>query len=385
MAWHIFEKLLEGVANYSPFIGKVWITFLFMFRLIMVASIGDTVYGDEQSSFKCNTLQPGCENVCYNHFAPISQIRFWAVQILFVGTPSIMFIIYAMHRMTTIPPSHAKSSSDGADDESEKPKKIETASSSTSSSKAGLPGYDEIMHNGSRVGKGKNGKLLKKVEEATINQKWNKFDGSRSEVIYVNRPQTKETQRKSPAKKSHQAKRKAVYQQDGKTEIVKTPGIVRAYVVQAFLRTAIEAVFLYLQYDMYKFDVPELYVCNGFPCPRTVECFVSRPMEKTLFLRFMYAMTIVSLLLNLIEIYQLISKWVRRSCCRSGNSNAVSLDDRLPMEEVVIQREDGAIFRRARMQNTFPDLGPIPRSYDNSLGESSGDESMDSDYRFYGR
>lgn len=42
----------------------------------MVASVGDTVYSDEQSAFACNTLQPGCPNVCFNQFSPISQIRY---------------------------------------------------------------------------------------------------------------------------------------------------------------------------------------------------------------------------------------------------------------------------------------------------------------------
>jgi len=48
---------------------------IFFCRLIIVISIGDSIYGDEQSNFICNTLQPGCSNVCYNQFAPISQIR----------------------------------------------------------------------------------------------------------------------------------------------------------------------------------------------------------------------------------------------------------------------------------------------------------------------
>jgi len=108
MGWHIYEKLLESVANYSPFIGKLWITFLFIFRFLVIVSIGDSVYGDEQEEFVCNTLQPGCEQVCYNHFAPLSHIRFWAVQILFVGTPSVLFMVYAMHVMTTIPVEEPK-------------------------------------------------------------------------------------------------------------------------------------------------------------------------------------------------------------------------------------------------------------------------------------
>ena len=34
--------------------------------------------------------------------------RFWAVQILFVGTPSVLFMVYAMHVMTTIPVEEPK-------------------------------------------------------------------------------------------------------------------------------------------------------------------------------------------------------------------------------------------------------------------------------------
>ena len=32
MAWHIIEKLLEEVAKHSTFVGKVWITAIFLFR-----------------------------------------------------------------------------------------------------------------------------------------------------------------------------------------------------------------------------------------------------------------------------------------------------------------------------------------------------------------
>ena len=38
----------------------------FIFRLLIVSMIGSQVYGDEQGQFKCDTNQPGCQNVCYN-------------------------------------------------------------------------------------------------------------------------------------------------------------------------------------------------------------------------------------------------------------------------------------------------------------------------------
>lgn len=39
-------------------------------------------------------------------------IRFWAVQILFVGTPSIVFIVFAMHKMSTLSAKKAKEEMD---------------------------------------------------------------------------------------------------------------------------------------------------------------------------------------------------------------------------------------------------------------------------------
>ena len=35
MAWHIIEKLLEEIAKHSTFVGKVWITAIFLFRIVV--------------------------------------------------------------------------------------------------------------------------------------------------------------------------------------------------------------------------------------------------------------------------------------------------------------------------------------------------------------
>nr|CAB3249087.1 gap junction alpha-5 protein [Phallusia mammillata] len=401
MAWHIFEKLLEEVANYSPFIGKVWITFIFIFRLIMVVSIGDTVYGDEQSSFKCNTLEPGCENICYNRFAPISQIRFWAVQILFVGTPSIMFVVYATHRMTTIPPversestRRTESDSTARTDETQESgrgerKRRKTKKQSEKEKEMngrGPPDYEEVIRNGVKITISSTGKRASESDSdsgSNVNEKYvSKVQEDHAAGI---RNELKKCIKNVEDKdKTVKAERKTVYAQGGTTEVIKTPGIVRAYAAQAVLRTVIEVGFLYLQYRMYNFIVPEMYVCEGYPCPRIVECFVSRPTEKTLFLRFMYIMSLVSLLLNVIELYLLISKWVRRTCCSGSKTTEVPHGDRLPMEEIIIDRQRGQHgYRRARMQNTFPDLGPFPRFADGVGDDGSDHGTMDSDYRFY--
>ena len=83
MAWHIVEKLLEQTAEHSTLVGKFWVTFFFVLRFLMVVSIADTVFGDDQGKFVCNTLTPGCENVCFNDYSPVSLIRLWALQVCF--------------------------------------------------------------------------------------------------------------------------------------------------------------------------------------------------------------------------------------------------------------------------------------------------------------
>lgn len=75
MSWAVLEKLLTELSGSLSLAGKIWITFLFIFRVIVVLSIGDKIFSDEQSRFHCDTNTPGCANVCFNRFNPISPIR----------------------------------------------------------------------------------------------------------------------------------------------------------------------------------------------------------------------------------------------------------------------------------------------------------------------
>lgn len=97
--WSILGRFLSEVQNHSTVIGKIWLTMLLIFRILLVALVGDAVYSDEQSKFTCNTQQPGCNNVCYDTFAPVSHLRFWVFQIVLVSTPSIFYIVFVLHKI----------------------------------------------------------------------------------------------------------------------------------------------------------------------------------------------------------------------------------------------------------------------------------------------
>ncbi|XP_008567318.1 PREDICTED: gap junction alpha-3 protein [Galeopterus variegatus] len=95
--WSFLGKLLESAQEHSTVIGKVWLTVLFIFRILVLGAAAEEVWGDEQSDFTCNTQQPGCENVCYDRAFPISHIRFWALQIIFVSTPTLIYLGHVLH------------------------------------------------------------------------------------------------------------------------------------------------------------------------------------------------------------------------------------------------------------------------------------------------
>ncbi len=97
--WSALGKLLDKVQAYSTAGGKVWLSILFIFRILVLGTAVESAWGDEQSAFKCNTLQPGCENVCYDKSFPISHVRFWVLQIIFVSMPTLLYLSHVMFLM----------------------------------------------------------------------------------------------------------------------------------------------------------------------------------------------------------------------------------------------------------------------------------------------
>uniref|UniRef100_A0A1A7XD58 Connexin 45.6 n=1 Tax=Iconisemion striatum TaxID=60296 RepID=A0A1A7XD58_9TELE len=95
--WSLLGNILEEVQEHSTSVGKVWLTILFIFRILVLGTAAESSWGDEQSDFQCDTKQPGCTNVCYDSAFPIAHIRYWVLQIVFVSTPSLIYMGHAMH------------------------------------------------------------------------------------------------------------------------------------------------------------------------------------------------------------------------------------------------------------------------------------------------
>ncbi|CAL8295467.1 unnamed protein product [Merluccius merluccius] len=98
MNWAFLQGLLSGVNKYSTAFGRIWLSVVFIFRLMVFVVAAEKVWGDEQKDFDCNTRQPGCHNVCYDHFFPISHTRLWALQLIFVTCPSLLVVLHVAYR-----------------------------------------------------------------------------------------------------------------------------------------------------------------------------------------------------------------------------------------------------------------------------------------------
>ncbi|XP_054676587.1 gap junction beta-7 protein isoform X2 [Grus americana] len=205
MSWEFLCDLLSGVNKYSTRIGRIWVAIVFMFRLLVYIVATENIWKNEHDEFECNIRQPGCENVCFDHFFPVSHIRLLALQLIMVSTPSLFVVFHVVYQENR-----------------------------------------EKHHNQ---------KLYKSPGE---------IDG----------------------------------------------GLLCTYLISLILKMGFEIVFLVLFYKLYNgFKVPRLVKCDIRPCPNTVDCYISKPTEKTIFLYFLVASSCLCIVLNLSELSYLIFKY----------------------------------------------------------------------------
>ncbi|XP_049914141.1 gap junction protein alpha 10 b [Epinephelus moara] len=238
--WNLLGSILEEVHIHSTIVGKIWLTILFIFRMLVLGVAAEDVWDDEQSEFVCNTEQPGCKNVCYDQAFPISLIRYWVLQIIFVSSPSLVYMGHALYRLRTL--------------EKERHRKKACL-------KAELEGTDPVQEDHKRIER-----ELRKLDE-------------------------QKRVRKAPLRGS----------------------LLRTYVFHILTRSVVEVGFIIGQCALYGIGLSPLYKCERLPCPNSVDCFVSRPTEKNIFMVFMLVIAGVSLFLNLLEIFHLGVKKIKES------------------------------------------------------------------------
>ncbi|XP_035289330.1 connexin 39.9 [Anguilla anguilla] len=281
--WNLLGKLLESAQEHSTVVGKVWLTVLFIFRILVLGAAAEKVWGDEQSGFTCDTKQPGCQNVCYDKTFPISHIRFWVLQIIFVSTPTLIYLGHILH--------------------------------------------------------------LVRMEEKHKQQ-----EKERAQLALQND--------KQPLLGS-KAKKASVRDEQGR---IRLHGVLlRTYVFNVIFKTLFEVGFIVAQYFLYGFELKPLYTCNRPPCPNVVNCYISRPTEKTIFILFMLVVACISLLLNLVEMYHLGFTKCRQGLRYRRSHLASELGSKAPSEAAVPFVPN---------YNCFPRHHPVPGPFQTSAGFS---------------
>lgn len=251
ISFHIFSHSL-----FVCLLFRILLTVVVIFRILIVAIVGETVYDDEQTMFVCNTLQPGCNQACYDKAFPISHIRYWVFQIIMVCTPSLCFITYSVHQSAK-----------------QKERRYSTVYLTLDKDQDSLK-RDES----------------KKIKNTIVNGVLQNTENSTKEA----EPDCLEV-KEIPN----------LAMRTTKSKMRRQEGISRFYIIQVVFRNALEIGFLVGQYFLYGFNVPSVYECDRYPCIKDVECYVSRPTEKTVFLVFMFAVSGFCVVLNLAELNHL--------------------------------------------------------------------------------
>ncbi|XP_031581969.1 gap junction protein alpha 4 [Oreochromis aureus] len=242
--WSFLEHLLEEGQEYSTAIGRVWLTVLFLFRMLVLGTAAESAWDDEQADFVCNTIQPGCTAVCYDKAFPISHFRYFVLQVIFVSTPTIFYF-----------------------------------------------GYVAI-----RAGKERRQDEEKQAEEGSAG-------GRKNGEVHTERGDI--TKKEEPGKEKSGVKGRRL---EKSPEVPKLKGrLLGAYAFSILLKVLLEVGFIVGLWFLYDgFFIAPKFECKKNPCPHTVDCFVSRPTEKTIFTIYTQVIAAISLLLNLIELLHLL-------------------------------------------------------------------------------
>ncbi|KAK1804722.1 hypothetical protein P4O66_003574 [Electrophorus voltai] len=235
--WGFLEHLLEEGQEYSTGIGRVWLTVLFLFRMLVLGTAAESAWDDEQSDFVCNTKQPGCEAVCYDKAFPVSHFRYFVLQVIFVSTPTIFYFGYV-----ALQARKAQKLGEGTEED------------------------------------------CRRVQEG-------KALVERLDVIHE---EDEEGEKQVVKQKTHAPPPKL----KGK--------LLGAYALSIALKVVLEVGFIVGLWFLYGFVIPERYECQRDPCPHTVDCFISRPTEKTIFTIYTQVIAVISVLLNILELLHLL-------------------------------------------------------------------------------
>jgi len=303
--WQLIIEMFHLVAFaeqlflHSALVGKIWYCVVYVFRFVGALTVAEMVYDDEQSAFKCSTRAVGCKTACYDQFAKMSHLRFWSFQLLALNIPVVLFHMYALHEK----------------------QKFEALAAH----------HEETDKHSPRK------KRCRWIAEAS------KVSNRR-----------RRTSNNVHLKRSLRRLRTST--EAGFRNTTLTWKTRKVHFVTSVMKVGIDAMFLCFAYMLFAINdsgvrpdgldfvlliwpqVPRFYRCSGtdlhFACKQHllggeqsfIPCWVSRPWEKTVCLRYMNAMTLISIALACVECMHYLVASCRKTKYRFDIENEVGRD-----------------------------------------------------------
>lgn len=246
---------------------------MILLRILILFFAGYPLYQDEQERFVCNTIQPGCANVCYDLFSPISLFRFWLVQLFTLCLPYIIFIVYVVHKVSN-----------------------------------------------------------------NLSVDLNPAERGRAQCF--------------------------------------TGG----YILHLMLRTFLEAGFGAAHYYLFGFYIPRRFLCQHPPCTTQVDCYISRPTEKTVMLNFMLGVAALSLFLNVLDFICAIKRSVTQKSKRKmmlekmyeeEEEEANDPNTSVVQQDLEVEADQAESFRKRRSSRGLCRAAALPVGNDTPCLERS--------------
>ncbi|TMS09465.1 Gap junction delta-4 protein [Larimichthys crocea] len=258
--------LFITISHNVSFMGKTWWMLMLVLRLLVLLLAGFTLFIDEQERFVCNTIQPGCSNVCFDVFAPVSVFRLWLFHLILLCLPHVLFVTYVMHKVLSYSGGFYCNRSQGGS-----PFTLENSRSSRELSLHKVPLHD-------------------------LHREWG------------------------------------------------VPRFYCAYFLVVILRILLEVVFGAGQFFLFGLSIPKSFLCYEAPCTSGVECYISRPTEKTLMLNFMLGVASLSILLSLVDLMSSMKAMVRWRRKREMFMEEMSKGEQSSMFTATTMTEDSDVL-----------------------------------------
>lgn len=346
MSWSYLNPILEKLSNNSTLLGKYWVSIV-IFRFVILNTFIESIWSDEFSNFLCNTKEIGCEHLCFNKFTPISNIRLWGLQLLCISLPAGLYLIYVWHLVVKIENLDGK-----LEVQVEKPPKLRSSQSNESlnlrrttlekdplqkeddplavgSVYSGFSNFRDSRRNSRAYGN--NFSHYRKPHAMSHSQKRPTFTAatqnkirhptapdltqnfSHSNMNYIPDWYIKPAKKNSKKYLEYEKIKKSIVPVDLQKHMFQKQknerNIWKFYYLQVLLRGLLDGVFVYLQYFIYPYDrkIPKIYECliPEACTPHSIDCYVSRPFEKTLFFHYMGLSSVLCIFVSLLEFYKL--------------------------------------------------------------------------------